>query len=145
MVVKVHIGESTLSRRISEFSSTQVASQTMSGFEADVMALEAEEQAAEQGQALLGGPESQGLDDGEGSLIQLGSCSHTGEAELHGGLVCVCGLMVVREVMLVSGAVCDSRCHACLLGRCLLGWHNLYSGLLQTCVWLSARACCRSQ
>lgn len=90
VVVKVHIGESTLSRRISEFSSTQVASQTMSGFEADVMALEAEEQAAEQGQALLVSPEAQELGEGEGSLIQLGGCSHTGEAELPGGLVCLC-------------------------------------------------------
>ena len=86
----MHIGESTLSRRISEFSSTQVASQTMSGFEADVMALEAEEQAAEQGQALLLGPESQELGEGEGSLVQLGGCSHTGEAELQGGRVHPC-------------------------------------------------------
>ena len=86
----MHIGESTLSRRISEFSSTQVASQTMSGFEADVLALEAEERAAEQGQALLVGPESQELGEGEGSLVQLGGCSHTGEAELHGGRVCPC-------------------------------------------------------
>ena len=52
----------------------------MSGFEADVMALEAEEQAAEQGQARVVGPKSEELGEGEGSLIQLGGCSHTGEA-----------------------------------------------------------------
>ena len=134
-------------RRISTFSRAATSAELRSGrtLKPMMMALEAEEQAAEQGQALLGGPESQELDDGEGSLIQLGGCSHTGGAELHGRLVCVCGVTVVRKVMLVSGGMRDSRCHACLLGRCLLGWQHMCSGPLQTCAWQSAMACCRSQ